>query len=176
MDEWVDSVSESYRELMSNWSTGVSIVTAYDEGQPAGCTISSLTSVSAEPPLLLIGLGRASRMFRILIEAETFCVNILAADQGHLSSRFASEVDHIERFSEVDVTPVAGAPAIHGCVAIAICAVHTQFVVGDRVLLVGKPIKHALARHRRPVVLFRRSLAEVHPCATSPNSKPLTQR
>lgn len=155
--DFIDSGPEPYRDLMSNWTTGVSVVTAYNDGRPAGCTVSSLTSVSLDPPLLLIGLARASRMFRFMANAQTFCVNILADDQGHLSSAFATGGDHAERFADVAVSEVAGAPVIHGCVANAICEVHSEFTVGDRVLVVGQPLQHTVARHREPLAIFRRS-------------------
>jgi 3-hydroxy-9,10-secoandrosta-1,3,5(10)-triene-9,17-dione monooxygenase reductase component len=171
ISDFVESGSEGYRELMSNWTTGVSIVTAYDGSEPAGCTVSSLTSVSLRPPLLLIGLARASRMFRILMDAQTFCVNILAARQQGLSTKFAAEVHHSERFSDVAMTDVAGSPMLDGCLANVVCAVHTEFVVGDRALVVGQPLQHRATPEERPLVIFRRSPVELkrpHPSTTGP--------
>lgn len=151
----VEPTSDSFRDLMSNWATGVSVVTTYHHNEPAGCTVSSLTSVSLEPPLLLIGLAVRSRMFQVLKEARYFCVNILAAEQADLSAAFAS-ADPRERFAGVETSRVLNAPLIHGCLANAVCEVHTELIVGDRVLVVGQPLRHMLDTSRRPLVLFRR--------------------
>lgn len=172
VSDFVESRPDGFRDLMSNWATGVSIVTAYDGNKPAGCTVSSLTSVSLQPPLLLIGLARASRMFRILMDAQTFCVNILAAHQQGLSTKFAADAAHSVRFSDVPIMEFRGTPPIlSGCLANVVCAVHTEFVVGDRALVVGRSLQHRLSAEEGPLVIFRRDAVEPkcpYPSTTGP--------
>jgi flavin reductase (DIM6/NTAB) family NADH-FMN oxidoreductase RutF len=102
-------------------------------------------------------------------------VNILSDDQEHLSTLFSAGVDHDERFLQVETEEFGGAPMIRGCLANALCEVHTEFSVGDRALVVGRPLAHRINAHHNPMVLFRRSsLSYPHPGATlgSTRAKP----
>ena len=75
---------------MGQFATGVAVVSVLDAaGGPRGMTISSLTSVSLAPPLLLYGLDRGAVNFLSFAEAKAFAVNILSRDQEALSNRFA---------------------------------------------------------------------------------------
>ena len=81
---------EAFRRAMGQFATGVAVVTVLDAaGGPRGMTVSSLTSVSLAPPLLLYGLDRGAVNFISFAEAKAFAVNILTRDQEALSNRFA---------------------------------------------------------------------------------------
>src|SRR5262245_34400205 len=82
--------SEEFRRACGRWATGVTIATALDDlGAPHGLTVSSFTSVSLEPPLVLVCLGHKVTVIDIFRKAKYFGVNVLAADQQELSDRFA---------------------------------------------------------------------------------------
>ena len=81
---------QAFKRAMGQFATGVAVVTALDAaGGPRGMTVSSLTSVSLAPPLLLYGLDRSAVNFANFAEAKAFAFNILARDQEALSNRFA---------------------------------------------------------------------------------------
>nr|WP_241525576.1 flavin reductase family protein [Pseudophaeobacter leonis] len=94
--------------------TGVTVVTSHDsDGQPIGFTANSFSSVSLEPPLVLVCMANSSSNFKALTQATGFAVNVLAADQKEVSNTFARPVE--DRFATVDWHPGPnGAPILAG--------------------------------------------------------------
>jgi flavin reductase (DIM6/NTAB) family NADH-FMN oxidoreductase RutF len=89
-----------FRAALGGFLTGVTVIAVRDDaGRPAGFTASSFTSVSLEPPLVLFCLGRDASIAPVFLDARSFAVSILRADQAALAQRFA-EADE----------PFAGAP------------------------------------------------------------------
>ena len=84
---------------MRRWTTGVAVVTSSDEAGPRGATTNALTSLSLEPPLVLVALDRGSNTLGTVRESGRFCVNVLAAGQEELARRFATKASEIGRAS-----------------------------------------------------------------------------
>src|SRR5437667_153340 len=81
------------RKTFGCFATGVTIVTAYDaDGQPRGMTANSFTSVSLDPPLILVCVATAAPIWSVLAEAPGFAVNVLSEQQQDISQRFATPV------------------------------------------------------------------------------------
>jgi flavin reductase (DIM6/NTAB) family NADH-FMN oxidoreductase RutF len=135
----------SLREVMGSYPTGVTIVAACDaDGDPYGLTVNSFTSVSLDPPLVLVCIGLSSTSHDRFLAASGFCVNILAADQGGLAGRFAKEPSE-GRFDEVTWAPgESGSPIIEGSLAWLDCVVHEVFRGGDHSILVGRVVASGL--------------------------------
>jgi len=115
---------EQLRQAMRAWSSGVTVVTAAHNGERHGMTVSSFTSVSLEPPLIIISLHTESRTHRLVHAANAFAVSILSADQHDISDRFAGRADDGDRFTGLDTeTLVTGAPALRGALARLACRV-----------------------------------------------------
>ena len=93
-----DSVAPNdFRELLGQFTTGVTIITTTaPDGSPVGMTANSLTSVSLEPPLLLVCVDRTSTMHQAMLQASGFTINVLSEDQEALSRQFAGS--HEDRF------------------------------------------------------------------------------
>src|SRR4051812_49702138 len=81
----------AFRDTMGRFSTGVCVVTALSPHGPAGLTTNAVTSLSLEPPLLLVCFDNASRTLPIVREAGRFAVNVLRASQADLAKTFASK-------------------------------------------------------------------------------------
>src|SRR3972149_3127529 len=99
---------EELRILMRNWTTGVTLVTARDGRGPHGMTVSSFTSVSLEPPRILISLERSTRTHGFVEAGGAFGVSILEESQSDLAERFVGRIgDSEDRFAgvEYDLTP-----------------------------------------------------------------------
>jgi len=145
----------SLREVMGSYPTGVTIVAARDEqGTPFGLTVNSFTSVSLDPPLVLVCVGHKSSSHDRLVEGGHFSVNILAPDQDVIAGRFASEPS-AGRFDEVAwATGPDGCPLIEGTVALLECAVEEVLRGGDHSILVGR-VKHSWLSDR-PALIFHR--------------------
>ncbi|OLP60917.1 flavin reductase [Xaviernesmea oryzae] len=126
------------RDAFGAFATGVTVVTARDGvGQPLGFTANSFTSVSLDPPLLLVCLAKTSRNYQAMTTATHFAVNILSETQKDVSNTFARPVE--DRFATVSWQ--AGG---HGCPLLADvsawfeCARHELVDAGDHVILIGR--------------------------------------
>ena len=150
---------DAFRRAMGQFATGVAVVTVLDAaGGPRGMTVSSLTSVSLAPPLLLFGLDRGAVNFVSLAEAEAFAVNILSRDQEALSNRFADPGR--PDWPELSWHPlVTGAPLIDGTVMAIDCRRERIVEVADHLVIFGQalavegegtapPLLHHAGRYR----------------------------
>ena len=137
--------SEQFRRACGRFATGVTVASALDaQGTPHGLTVSSFTSVSLEPPLVLICLGHAVTVIDIFRSAAHFGVNILSDHQRDLSEQFARK-GH-DRFNGVKWRPgQTGAPLIEGVLAQIECQVHQRFTSGDHDIFVGNMVRMHVA-------------------------------
>ncbi|MEL6267558.1 MAG: flavin reductase family protein, partial [Pseudomonadota bacterium] len=81
---------KALRSALGAFATGVTIVTTTGEDGPAGFTANSFTSVSLEPPILLVCLAHTAASYRLFCAAESFAVNVLAAEQERTAMTFAT--------------------------------------------------------------------------------------
>ncbi|OCC06779.1 flavin reductase [Labrys sp. WJW] len=126
------------RDAFGAFATGVTVVTTRDAAdKPIGFTANSFTSVSLDPPLLLVCLAKSSRNYAAMTQAGSFAVNILSEAQKDVSNTFARPAE--DRFAAVDWRPgVHGCPILSGVSAWFECAMHEVVDAGDHVILVGR--------------------------------------
>ncbi|MCV9999381.1 flavin reductase family protein [Pararhizobium sp. YC-54] len=132
------SDARALRDAFGAFLTGVTVVTTVDDaGAPIGFTANSFTSVSLDPPLLLVCLAKTSRNYATLTAAKRFGVNILSEDQKDVSNTFARPVE--DRFAAVDwrIGP-HGSPVFADVAAWFDCATHDVVDAGDHVILIGR--------------------------------------
>ena len=125
------------RCFMRRWATGVAVVTGM-AGRPVGCTVTAFTSVSLDPPLLLVCLGRDSRTRAAIAARPVFGVNVLHARQRDLAEAFATPA--ADRFRGVPFRIVHDVPVLDDAFAAVVCAVRSAVPVGDHDLVVGAPL------------------------------------
>lgn len=130
--------ARALRDAFGSFLTGVTVVTTHNaEGPPIGFTANSFTSVSLDPPLLLVCLSKTSRNYAVLSEAKGFAVNILAEDQKDVSNTFARPVE--DRFAAVDwKRGPFGSPVFADVAAWFDCSMHELVDAGDHVILIGR--------------------------------------
>ena len=104
--------SAQFRRVLGHFPTGVTVITAMTEEGPVGLTVGSFFSVSLEPPLVAFCAGHSSTTYPKLRPVGTFCVNVLAEDQEHVSRLFAGRGS--DRFAGVGWRP-ATTPARRTC-------------------------------------------------------------
>jgi len=130
----------SFRSLMSQFPSGVAVVTSLDEdGQPWGMTCSSVCSVTPSPPTLLICLRDSSPTLNAVLKRETFTLNLLHDNARAVAELFASGAP--DRFDQIlwDISPAAGGPHLSQYAhAIADCRVTRTETVGDHVVIFGE--------------------------------------
>lgn len=126
------------RNAFGTFMTGVTVVTANDaNGAPFGFTANSFTSVSLDPPMVLVCVANTSRNFDALIKATGFAVNILAENQIEVSNTFARPVE--DRFASVDWHKGPnGAPILEEVTAWFDCSMYKTVDAGDHTILIGQ--------------------------------------
>lgn len=127
----------AFRHAMGKLVSGVSVVTAIADGRPHGMTVSSLISVSLEPPLLLVSLAASSRTTDAVCASGRFGVSIVSAAQEAIARRFASPgTDH---FAGLPVTyGEHEVPIVPNALVHFECAVDQTVTAGDHLLIVGR--------------------------------------
>ena len=114
--------TDPYREAAGHFTTGVAVVTTLHEGRRFGVTASAVSSVSLEPPTLLVCLNRRLATRDALVAAGRFAVNVLREDQAELAVRFATPAE--DKFAGVELVEGAyGVPLIAGALARLECTV-----------------------------------------------------
>jgi flavin reductase (DIM6/NTAB) family NADH-FMN oxidoreductase RutF/pimeloyl-ACP methyl ester carboxylesterase len=142
--------SKSLRNAFGSFMTGVTVVTTIDaDGAPRGFTANSFTSVSLDPPLLLICIAKTAASCAVFAKTPAFAVNILAEDQKDVSGIFASK--RPDKFAEVTWHGSArGQPIITGALAWFDCARREVIDAGDHIILLGA-IRDFAAREANPL-------------------------
>ncbi|BFM49721.1 flavin reductase family protein [Marinomonas sp. THO17] len=126
------------RNAFGSFMTGVTVVTAVSKtGEKVGFTANSFTSVSMDPPLLLVCPANKLSSFAVFEQCEHFAVSVLAEDQQHVSNTFAGAQG--DRFAQVDwFDDEFNTPLISGAVAHFSCSAFDKIPAGDHLMLVGK--------------------------------------
>lgn len=126
------------RRALGTFVTGVTVITTHDaEGLPRGMTANSFTSVSLDPPLLLVCVGRGAHSFAAFNACSSFAVNLLHEGQTDVSNLFASKAAN--KFDTISYDRVhTGAPILTDCLSWFDCTVHRRVDAGDHSVLIGE--------------------------------------
>jgi crotonobetainyl-CoA:carnitine CoA-transferase CaiB-like acyl-CoA transferase/flavin reductase (DIM6/NTAB) family NADH-FMN oxidoreductase RutF len=148
------------RDAFGRFATGVTVVTTRQpDGTPRGFTANSFTSVSLDPPLLLVCIGKAALSCETFANAGHFAVNILSDDQKDVSGLFASQ--SAEKFEIAKWHPDAqDVPVIDGALASFSCAHHRLVDAGDHLILIGRVVDYA-TREGQPLGFYRGSYFDI---------------
>jgi len=146
--------NEEFRSALSRFASGVSVVTTRDvDGKLHGITVSAFSSVSLDPPLILVCIERSAGSHHVFQESGVFVVNILSSEQRHLSERFASQLP--ERFDGVEMTlNIDGIPILANCLANLECRVKLTADGGDHSVFIGE-VESASVNDGDPLIYFR---------------------
>jgi flavin reductase (DIM6/NTAB) family NADH-FMN oxidoreductase RutF len=153
--------STTLRHALAQFPSGVTVVTAITEdGRPAGCTVSAFSSVSLDPPLVLLCIGRDRTMHDVLTSAERFAVNVLSANQAWLALRFARPGD---RFDGLATNPGRGGiPLLDGATAYFECRTHQAVAAGDHTIVLGE-VQQLATTGRDPLCYLRGGFRDLLP-------------
>jgi flavin reductase (DIM6/NTAB) family NADH-FMN oxidoreductase RutF len=150
------------RDALGCFATGVTVVTCFDDDdQPCGLTANSFTSVSLDPPLLLVCVHKQAASALALVGASHFAVNVLQTGQQPASIRFSTRQD--DRFGE---TPwscgEAGAPILKDSLGVFECERFAAYDGGDHHILVGQVVKASFDAGLDPLLYFRGKYRRLH--------------
>jgi len=159
MSSVVGVTSAEFRRACGRFSTGIAIASVLDaQGTPHGLTVSSFTSASLEPPLVLICLGHRVSVIDAFRASAHFGINVLAENQRDLAERFSRKGQ--DRFDALNWRRgETGVPILAGVLAAIECAVRQRFTAGDHDVFVGEmvgarvaggaPLIHFASHYRR---------------------------
>jgi len=152
--------SELFRRVLSHFAAGVTVVTTLDDqGRPFGLTATAFSSVSLDPPLVLVCVDKKAETYAHFEPAGIFAVNFLALDQRDLSQHFAKHGG--EKFTELRWRRgVLGAPLLEGTIGHVECRIRHWYDAGDHTIMVGE-IESAEHGDGEPLLHFRHAYRRV---------------
>jgi 3-hydroxy-9,10-secoandrosta-1,3,5(10)-triene-9,17-dione monooxygenase reductase component len=144
---------ERFRFGLGHLPTGVTVLTAYSDRGPVGMAANSITSVSLDPPLILVCPAKSSESWPAIRGAERFCANVMARHHEGLVRQFARK--GIDRFAGVDWHERSCGPALDGAVAWIQCRLEGEHDAGDHTIAVASVEEIDADRKAIPLVFFR---------------------
>lgn len=165
---------QSYREVLTRFATGVTVVTTLEDGadapQPWGTTVNSFTGISLEPPLVMVAVGRERSIHPIIERTKRFAVNILGEDSQALSDCFAGAPSALPRemFCNAPYTlGELGLPVLHAAIAYLSCDVEQVIEAGDHTMYLGRVVETGCRDETGwPLLYFRRRYLSIERAAT----------
>jgi len=146
--------AKAFKAAMRTWASGVTILTSVTDGQIHGMTVSAFSSVSAQPPLVLVCANQASFTNEVIDASGVFAVNVLAAGQDELSNRFAMG-DGADRFDGVAWTAGdTGAPLLDGALCNLECRVRSSHHEGTHTIYIGEVMDSRVREDAAPLIYF----------------------
>lgn len=146
---------QHFRDCLALWPSGVTVCTARDAHGPVGITAASFSSLSLDPPLVLVCIDRKARSHDGLVGAGGFVVSVLSEDQSDLSQRFAHPGPEKFQGLGLEEGPF-GAPLPPLGTARLACARHEALEGGDHTILVGRVLE-VETTDRRPLLYWSRT-------------------
>ena len=146
---------DDFRHVLGHFAAGVTIITTADsESRPTGLTATAFTSVSLDPPLVLVCVSHKSQSYPALLERGQFAVNFLRREQEDVSRRFATT--RLDKFDGVAYRMSAlGLPVLADALAHVECVTVDQHVAGDHTVLIGRVDACGSAEAGEPLLYFR---------------------
>lgn len=144
-----------FRRVLGHFPTGVTVVAAAPQDQPHGMTVGSFFSISLDPPLVGLCVGKGSSSWPDIAPAGCFAVNVLGDDQAEISNRFARS-DASARFDDVAWHPGAtGSPVLDDALAHVDCVTEQVVEAGDHWIVIGRVVELDVDREGAPLLFFK---------------------
>lgn len=130
--------SRTFRSIMSAFPTGVTVITTTSpDGSYKGFTSNAVTSVSMDPPMLLVCVALTSETLPVLRDAKRFVVNFLKSGEDQISNRFARKGS--DKFDGIQCRDHDGLPVLaEHTIAHAVCTTEFEVEAGDHIVLIGR--------------------------------------
>lgn len=170
----MEIASDTFRQVMGRFATGISVVTTFNDGAPVGITVNALSSVSLDPPLVMVALDRSRFITPMVRASGRYAVNVLGEGQQALSDCFAHAPVSPGREDFCGATwssGPAGLPLLEGAIATLECTVVQTFSAGDHDLFIGRVDSldtPGAAGREIPLLYFRRRYLRIERGADSP--------
>jgi flavin reductase (DIM6/NTAB) family NADH-FMN oxidoreductase RutF len=150
--------SSSFRTIMGNFATGVTVVTTQVNGRLHGFTANAVTSVSLDPMLLLVCVDKNANAHAELADATHFGLSILAEGQREISDLFADRGEPEEgrlRGGTAHSVSERGTPLLDGALGVLDCEIADRLEAGDHTIVLGRVIEGSVGFDQPPLLFFR---------------------
>lgn len=156
----------AFRNAMRKFASGVCVVAAGEGVARRGMTVSAFSSVSAEPPMILVCINASSASHDTIVNAERFSVNILGEDQSDVAQTFAGMTgpQGVERFAEADWQQASGVPILADSLQYLVCRPVIRERAGSHTVLIGQVVSASDAcEDRLPLINYCGTLQGLRP-------------
>jgi len=151
---------EDFKLAAATFPSGVAVVTSGHRDAVHGITVSAFSSLSLDPPQVLVCVSRWSKLNAMVLGSNKFAVSILAADQAHLSELFAKpDREPVNSLADIEVPHrlgASGSPMIAGCAAFFDCSVVMACESGDHSVFFGDVLMAGVDSSKEPLLYFNR--------------------
>jgi len=145
---------QRFRRVLGHFGTGITVITAMDDGEPVGFSCQAFAALSLDPPLVLFCPALTSVTWPRIARAKRFAVNVLTEDQHDLAGRFGRTGS--DKFDGVSwAASGAGSPVIDGVLTWAGCEVEAVYAGGDHSIVVGRVRELGDVGGQRPLLFYR---------------------
>lgn len=144
--------ARAFRDALGTFATGVTVITTRTPQGPLGITANSFASVSLDPPLVLWSPAKSARRHDAFVEAETFAVHVLGAEQAAIGNAFVRDGAAFQGLEVANLD--TGTPLIAGCLACFECRRFATHDAGDHTIILGEVLAIE-TREGEPLVFAR---------------------
>jgi flavin reductase (DIM6/NTAB) family NADH-FMN oxidoreductase RutF len=157
-----------YKDTLRQWASGVAILTTTLDGKNHGLTVSSFSSLSINPLLIMACIGKTLNSHDLVLNSKVFAVNMLDVDQVEWGKRFAGMIPEAEdRFAGIDfTTAVTGAPILPGGLGWLDCRLYAAHDGGDHTIIVGEVVAAQAHGNSAPLAYYNRTWGTFTPLVT----------
>jgi 3-hydroxy-9,10-secoandrosta-1,3,5(10)-triene-9,17-dione monooxygenase reductase component len=146
------TLATTYRRAISQFSTGVAVITTKTDEGLVGMTASAVSSLSMEPLQLIVCIGNTLATRAAIVDSGRFAVNVLGRGQDHLAKQFASR--RPDKFAGVGLSSDHDVPVLSDAIAHFVCSVGGTLPGGDHTIVVGDVLSCGYVRDADPLVYF----------------------
>lgn len=154
--------AQQFKNALKLWASGVTVVTTEtNDKQPRGMTATAFSSVSVEPPQILVCLNQSTDTGAALLETRSFAVNILTSAQEDVSNQFAGSASQEQRFANIAwQAGENGAPILTDALGVLECRVVQQIQAGSHWVIIGE-VENVVCREGNPLLYFNSAYRKV---------------
>ncbi len=150
---------EDFKGALGSWAAGVTVVSTKLDGLAYGITVSSFSSLSIDPLLVLVSIQNSNALAAMIPQSKVFAVSILADDQQAISDAFSKSGREPALTLGADVPTLdwhTGSPIVAGAIAHLDCHLEATLPGGDHTIVIGRVVGAAFEPTKEPLIYFRR--------------------
>ncbi|MEO6396955.1 MAG: flavin reductase family protein [Tepidiformaceae bacterium] len=154
-----DVLPDDFKGALGSWAAGVTVVSTKAGANVYGITVSSFSSLSLDPLLVLVSIQNSNALAAMIPESGVFAVSILADDQESISNAFSKSGREPGTTLGADVPTLdwhTGSPIVRGALAHLDCHLESSVAGGDHTIMIGRVVGASFDATKEPLIYFRR--------------------